>query len=241
MGVGMARRLQRRLGGRGSTSSRAFKTAACVVLVATSLTVPAVAIAASPKGQGGNPPGGPGQVTANPVPVAPIYSDGQGAAATISATGGISLREAFTKPKPPKVKAELVDKRTESTSTYINPDGSYTVDVSPVRLHYKDPNGAWQVIDTTLVADSDGGYDLKTKANDVSLSLSDKNATTASPRIQAGQGREQSHADAYARGNAFADGNRHASAFRHGRAQCKRQPDSDPDANVHCHARGLPK
>ncbi|WP_338754929.1 hypothetical protein [Bacillus sp. FJAT-52991] len=46
------------------------------------------------------------------------------------------------KPTPvvQKKKKELIEKRTEISKTYQNPDGTLTTEISPSPLHYKDPS-----------------------------------------------------------------------------------------------------
>ncbi len=61
---------------------------------------------------------------------------------------------------------EQADLRTETSETFLNPDGTWTLKTSSVPLHYKDAQGHWQPIDTTLVGDSsDAGYAFGNHAN----------------------------------------------------------------------------
>ncbi|WP_338754762.1 DNRLRE domain-containing protein [Bacillus sp. FJAT-52991] len=54
-----------------------------------------------------------------------------------------------------KKQKELIDKRTETSKTYQNPDGTLTTEISPSPLHYKDPSSKqWKEIDNTLEVDS---------------------------------------------------------------------------------------
>ena len=46
--------------------------------------------------------------------------------------------------KPPPDRTEVPAKRTESSQTFANPDGSSTLVVSTGRVNYRDPAGAWQ-------------------------------------------------------------------------------------------------
>ena len=59
---------------------------------------------------------------------------------------------------------ELPGKRTATSNTYLNPDGSYTAVVSPHAVNYHDASGAWQPIDTTLVSSSTDGYAFQNAA-----------------------------------------------------------------------------
>ena len=59
---------------------------------------------------------------------------------------------------------ELPGKRTATSNTYLNADGSYTAVVSPHAVNYRDVSGAWQPIDTTLVSSSTAGYAFQNAA-----------------------------------------------------------------------------
>lgn len=52
-------------------------------------------------------------------------------------------------------RVEILSERTETTSTYANPDGTLTSDIASGPVRVKTPSG-WQDIDTTLVADATG-------------------------------------------------------------------------------------
>src|SRR5690348_4509199 len=55
-------------------------------------------------------------------------------------------------------------KRTATSSTYLNQDGSFTTVVAPQAVNYRDASGAWQPIDTTLVSSSTSGYAFQNAA-----------------------------------------------------------------------------
>lgn len=62
---------------------------------------------------------------------------------------------------------EQPDLRTQTTETFLNPDGTWTLKAYGAPIHYKDAQGQWQPIDTTLTADSsDAGYAYGNRAND---------------------------------------------------------------------------
>ena len=150
MGVDFARRVRSRLLRRGLVRRR-LSTAACVVLVATSVTVPAVAaIAADSNGQGTSLPGAAATNRLSAVTAAPTlpikYVE--------SASGAnVDVRPNITVPPAPKVKTEVAGLRTERSATYENPNGTFSLQLGSGRVNYKDAAGAWQPIDTTLVAD----------------------------------------------------------------------------------------
>lgn len=66
-------------------------------------------------------------------------------------------------------RVELVDKRTASTTTWANPDGTTTVvsHTGPIRV--KQPDGGWKPVDTTLIADGET-VRPKSAAADITLS-----------------------------------------------------------------------
>jgi hypothetical protein len=59
---------------------------------------------------------------------------------------------------------ELPGKRTATSNTFLNPDGSYTTEVAAQPVNYRDAAGAWQAIDTTLVQASDPNYAVQNAA-----------------------------------------------------------------------------
>src|SRR5439155_17816727 len=59
---------------------------------------------------------------------------------------------------------ELPGKRTATSTTYLNHDGSFTTVVAPRAVNYRDASGAWQPIDTTLVSSSASGYAFQNAA-----------------------------------------------------------------------------
>ena len=59
---------------------------------------------------------------------------------------------------------ELPGKRTAASSTYLNPDGSFTTVVAARPVNYRDAAGDWQPIDTTLVPSGASGYAFENAA-----------------------------------------------------------------------------
>lgn len=51
---------------------------------------------------------------------------------------------------------ELIQKRTRFNKTYLNPDGSYTVETSDLPLHVKDPQGRWVTTSDDIVPNVSG-------------------------------------------------------------------------------------
>jgi hypothetical protein len=164
---------------------RRLSTAACVVLVATSVTVPAVAaIAADSNGQGTSLPGAAATNRLSAVTAAPTlpikYVE--------SASGAnVDVRPNITVPPAPKVKTEVAGLRTERSATYENPNGTFSLQLGSGRVNYKDAAGAWQPIDTTLVATAAGSkFDLTEKANDKQVSISKNHPDTGLAQLTVG-------------------------------------------------------
>lgn len=66
----------------------------------------------------------------------------------------------------PQQATDIANLRTEFSSVTANTDGTFTATVTGERQNYLDAKGAWQPIDTTLVADKTDGFTYRTKAND---------------------------------------------------------------------------
>ncbi|MER6473079.1 DNRLRE domain-containing protein [Streptomyces collinus] len=64
---------------------------------------------------------------------------------------------------------EVTDLRTESSTTYVNPDGSVTVESATGPVRVKDDNGSWHDVDTTLVH-RDGRIEPRWAAADIHIS-----------------------------------------------------------------------
>ncbi|MDT7537299.1 MAG: hypothetical protein QOI82_884 [Actinomycetota bacterium] len=85
------------------------------------------------------------------------------AVALALATAFVSSSSAFAAAPTPGA-LELPGKRTATSNTYLNADGSYTTEVSPQPINYRDAAGDWQAIDTTLVKASDPNYAVQNAA-----------------------------------------------------------------------------
>jgi len=60
---------------------------------------------------------------------------------------------------------ELVDKRTATASYYQLSDGRTEAELSSSPVHYRDPQGAWQPIDTTVRASARSGFRFANQSN----------------------------------------------------------------------------
>jgi RHS repeat-associated protein len=108
------------------------------------------------------------------VPIAPTSGGGG-----LVPNGGVHLRPDRISQKAPKTRVEVPTQRSANGRVFANPDGTFTAEINAGRVNYKDPNGAWQPIDTTLVPELVDGYSLHTKANDIVVRVDTTNADTA--------------------------------------------------------------
>ncbi|MFM9331655.1 fibronectin type III domain-containing protein [Paenibacillus mesotrionivorans] len=78
--------------------------------------------------------------------------------------------------KIPRPRTELTDKRDRFSKTFLNPDGTTTVQSAVYSLHYLD-KGAWKEINTTLRQDrSDGKNTYSMLANRFNIRLNDQSS-----------------------------------------------------------------
>ena len=67
--------------------------------------------------------------------------------------------------KPQKTKVELKKHKTAFSNTYLNPDGSFTVEVSNKPVNYKNRAGNWRRIENEIVPSDTAPYEYQNKAN----------------------------------------------------------------------------
>ncbi|MBN1350418.1 hypothetical protein JXJ21_13470 [candidate division KSB1 bacterium] len=60
---------------------------------------------------------------------------------------------------------ELIEKRTLTSKTFINEDGSYTAELSTAPMHFLDDHGRWQNIDLTINSSANTGFDYVNERN----------------------------------------------------------------------------
>ena len=68
-------------------------------------------------------------------------------------------------PKPGKEKIELKSKRTAYSREFLNPDGTFTMEVTSRPMNFKNKRGQWEAIDNQLTPANQPGYDYINKAN----------------------------------------------------------------------------
>jgi len=71
----------------------------------------------------------------------------------------------------PPVIGELPERRTATSATRRNRDGSMTTTASSTPVHYRAPDGSWQPIDATLHASGGGRYAWRSGANAYEMSF----------------------------------------------------------------------
>ncbi|MFE2267228.1 DNRLRE domain-containing protein [Streptomyces griseosporeus] len=85
-----------------------------------------------------------------------------------------SLAAARLKAKIQNRRIEATDARTETSTTYVNPDGSVTEAAYAGPIRFKDGQGKWQDVDASLVQAEDGS--VRAKAHPHGLTLAGKKA-----------------------------------------------------------------
>lgn len=86
---------------------------------------------------------------------------------------GVEVLNTF--PKPGKSPIELEERRTLYSREYINPDGSFSVEVSTKPVNYRDSNGKLKLIDNTMIKSEQPDYDFVNKANSFKVRMASSN------------------------------------------------------------------
>jgi hypothetical protein len=126
----------------------------------------------------------PGWVTSvapAPIEVAPEAGGG----ADLTADNGIHLRPEHADVQPTSARAEVPEERSERGRVFVNPDGTYTLELSEERINYRDAAGDWQPIDLSLVDDSLGPYSVRVAANDRDVRFAQDDAEVALAELSA--------------------------------------------------------
>ncbi|MDQ3956789.1 MAG: DNRLRE domain-containing protein, partial [Actinomycetota bacterium] len=85
-------------------------------------------------------------------------------------------RSGAQQPDAPSERTEQKDKRTKYSKTFHNPDGSFTAEIYPDPIHFKEQGGAWREIDPTLEACNASGCAFRNKAGPTSIEFADSAA-----------------------------------------------------------------
>ncbi len=84
----------------------------------------------------------------------------------------------------PREPTELPAERDEHSRTIANPDGSFTVESTAGRMHYRDAAGTWQPIDLSLVPVEGNPYGFAVKSLDRVVLFGDADAGAALASLQ---------------------------------------------------------
>ncbi|WP_214416146.1 DNRLRE domain-containing protein [Sphaerisporangium fuscum] len=165
-----SRRARGDLAGRRAVMERrgVAVTGLAVLMVAASLTgQAAMADDATPQPAQGPALGRPGQSPATPRPgqAATTSQPGRTAATSAPDDRAVAVRAAKAQGKRVEVESE----KSDSSSLWANPDGTFTMETFPGPVRVKD-GGAWRPIDTSLVRDGRAGLRPKRTASEVQVS-----------------------------------------------------------------------
>lgn len=72
------------------------------------------------------------------------------------------------------VPGEVIAKRTQTSRTIENDDGTFTLESFAGPIHFKDKEGRWQQIESDLVAAERAGYAFRNRANSFSVHLKER-------------------------------------------------------------------
>ncbi|WP_406000272.1 RHS repeat-associated core domain-containing protein [Streptomyces sp. NBC_00829] len=97
-------------------------------------------------------------------------------------------------------RVEALAERTETSTTWVNKDGSLTTELTAGAVRFKDPSGEWQNVDLDLVTDATGvvtpkahphGLKLSGKSGSKAASLRAAQADKATDLVTLGEGDQQ--------------------------------------------------
>jgi len=78
-------------------------------------------------------------------------------------------------PKPSAERIELKKRKTSFTKTYLNTDGSFSVEVSGKPMNFNNKSGNLKDIDNTIVTKVTGGYEYENLANSITVRFAKNN------------------------------------------------------------------
>ncbi|MFI8521551.1 DNRLRE domain-containing protein [Streptomyces sp. NPDC085481] len=114
-----------------------------------------------------------GQAVALPR-VAASTKAATGASADLGPATADSEAAARLKARIQKRRIEVTDARTETSTTYVNPDGTVTEDAYAGPIRFKAADGTWQDVDPSLVQAADGS--IRAKGHPHGLALAGRKA-----------------------------------------------------------------
>lgn len=178
----MGRAATRRLGRTGRGLLVSAMTAVVILQTAYAQPSPVSAVEANPPIEADLPTRTDGP---QPAPAVNMRIPSDGATGESEIDPSIKARILPDPVSPPEVATEVVAARTERSRLVANPDGTFTLENSFGRVHYKDATGAWQPIDLDLIAGNVAGYDLHTAANDRVVRFSTADGSQAVAELSA--------------------------------------------------------
>ncbi|MFF3862598.1 DNRLRE domain-containing protein [Streptomyces sp. NPDC002209] len=101
----------------------------------------------------------------------------QGQAGAAAATAAADIASARVAARLSGKRVEALSERTETSTTWVNKDGSLTSEVSAGPIRFKDAQGRWRDVDVDLTSAADGS--VVSKAHPQGLRLSGKKGTKA--------------------------------------------------------------
>ncbi|MFF2656461.1 DNRLRE domain-containing protein [Kitasatospora sp. NPDC058032] len=104
-------------------------------------------------------------------------------ARALGAAEAADIASAHLKARLENRRIEVVGERTESTTTWINPDGTTTLDMATGPVRYKDGSGRLQPIDVDLAQQPDGS--VKAKGHPLGLKLAGATPAAAASKFKA--------------------------------------------------------
>ncbi|MFB9439821.1 DNRLRE domain-containing protein [Streptomyces showdoensis] len=104
-----------------------------------------------------------------------------------AATEAADLKSAQVAARLSGKRVEALSERTESTTTWANPDGTVTLDAASGPQRYKDPLGNWRTIDVDLVKRGDGS--VAAHDHPLGLTLAGRTPAATAAKIQRSGGR----------------------------------------------------
>ncbi len=130
-----------------------------------------------------------GRVVERPPVELGIPSTSGAGDAAIPTDPSIRPRPGFVPTKAPGVQTAVPDLWTETSRTFANPDGTYTVEISGGRLNYRDRAGAWHPLDLSLAGDANGDYAFRVKGHDRVVRIAAGPANRSLASLVASEGR----------------------------------------------------
>jgi len=128
-------------------------------------------------------------VPAGAVPIR-LKSGGGVASGPQGASGRVDVasRSVTAAKAPASKKTELVALRNEHSRTFAQPDGTYSLEVSPGRMNYQDAGGTWQPVDLSLKPTGDPAFGLEVASLDRAVAIGTSTGSAGVARVSTSKG-----------------------------------------------------